>query len=300
MLPGLERLIEDGYVSRRRHPSEDFYILNYTPKTQYEGMWNETTRLCRGLIVDGGGGIRARCFPKFFNYEECSDEVHERLNGGLKFAVSEKMDGSLGILYWIGDRPFVATRGSFESDQAVRANIILSKYDTSGLDRNLTYLFEIIYPENRICVNYGDREELVFLSAYDTESGSEVRPEHPFPAAAEHDLGSDFGVIKRLNLDNKEGFVVRFSDGYRFKIKFEDYVRLHSIIFSVSSRSVWNALRHGQDIPLDELPDEIYQWIRDTKDGLVASYSSMEDEARSTFNGIGELPRKEFAARALE
>lgn len=300
MLQELNRLVEDGYISRRKHPSEDLYILNYTPKTQYEGMWNETTSACRGLIVDGSGNVRARCFPKFFNYEECRDKVHERLGGGLGFSISEKLDGSLGILYWVGQRPFVATRGSFESDQAVRASTMLSKYDMSSLDRSLTYLFEIIYPENRICVDYKGREDLVFLSAYETSSGIEVCPSHPFPAAARHDLGSDFGAIKALNLDNQEGFVVRFDDGYRFKIKFDDYVRLHSVIFSVSTRSIWNALRHGESIDLNDLPDEIYGWIKDVKGQLLESYRFMEDEAVRIFKDIKTSSRKEFASRALD
>lgn len=298
-LPELNRLVEQGYISKRKHPVEDLYILNYTPKTQYEGLWNETTLSCRGLIVDGDGEIKARCFPKFFNYEECLDSVHGRLLRNLAFTVSEKMDGSLGILYWVGDRPFIATRGSFESEQAVRANALLSKYDISSLDRSVTYLFEIIYPENRICVDYKGREDLVFLSAYETASGSEVSPNHPFPSAARYDLGSDFGAIKALNIDNQEGFVVRFEDGYRFKIKFEDYVRLHSVIFSVSTRSIWNALRHGESLDLNDLPDEIYGWIKEVKNELTDSYSSIEQEAIRIFNEIRTPSRKEFASRAL-
>jgi RNA ligase len=300
MLPELNRLLEDGYISKRKHPIEDLYILNYTPKTQYEGMWNQTTSACRGLIVDGHGNIRARCFPKFFNYEECRGEVHERLGGGLKFSISEKMDGSLGILYWVGGSPFIATRGSFESDQAVKANSMLSKYDASSLDKNLTYLFEIIYPENRICVDYKGREDIVFLSAYETASGIEVRTSHPFPEASRNELGSDFGAIKALNLDNQEGFVVRFEDGYRFKIKFEDYVRLHSVIFSVSTRSIWNALRHGEKFNLDGIPDEIYGWIKEVKKELTDAYCVMEMEATKIFNEIKTPLRKEFALRALD
>jgi hypothetical protein len=300
MLPELSRLLEEGYISKRKHPSEDLYILNYTPKTQYEGAWNDTTSACRGLIVDGSGKIRARCFPKFFNYEECKDGVHERLGSGLGFSISEKMDGSLGILYWVGGKPFIATRGSFESDQAIRANIMLSKYDISSLDKNLTYLFEIIYPENRICVDYKGREDLVFLSAYETASGIEVCPSHPFPAAQRHELGSDFVGIKSLNLDNREGFVVRFDDGYRFKIKFEDYVRLHSVIFSVSTRSIWNALRCGDKLNLDDLPDEIYGWIKGVKKELTDAYYTMERDAIRTFNEIRTPSRKEFASKALD
>ena len=48
----LQNLIADGYISKRKHPTEDLFILNYTAKTQYKKKWNKTTRACRGLIVD--------------------------------------------------------------------------------------------------------------------------------------------------------------------------------------------------------------------------------------------------------
>lgn len=297
----MEALIAEGYISRRRHPSEDLYILNYTPKTQYERFWNETTTACRGLIVDGSGGIKARCFSKFFNYEEVSSEVDRRLSSSLPFRAYEKLDGSLGILYWIGDEPFVATRGSFESPQAVRACEMLRSRPRPGLMRNLTYLLEIIYPGNRICVDYGGREDLVLLAAVDTDSGEEVDvSDAPFPVAEEFSLGSDFSSLKSMNVPNREGFVVRFDDGYRFKIKFEEYVRLHSMIFSVSSRTIWNCLKEGEDIPLDALPDEVYRWVEREKSQLESAYASLIGSAEEAFSSLKGLERREFASRALE
>ncbi len=75
------------------------------------------------------------------------------------FDVYEKMDGSLGILYWIDDKPFLATRGAFESEQAIKGTELLRKHQNlNKLNRNYTYLFEIIYPSNRIVVDYGAEE----------------------------------------------------------------------------------------------------------------------------------------------
>jgi RNA ligase len=294
----IDRLVAEGYISRKKHPDLDLFILNYTPRAQYEKLWNEHTRRCRGLIVDGGHNIKARCFEKFFNYEEVPNEVSARR--GQPFEVSEKMDGSLGIIYWSGDTPFVATRGSFESKQALRATEILRrKYGEFKLDPSLTYLLEIIYPENRICVNYGGMEDLVFLAAMETDSGLEVDPPVPFPVAERFPV-ADFSEMKALNLKNREGYVVRFSDGFRFKIKFEEYVRLHGMIFSTSSKTVWSALREEREVSLHELPDELHGWVKACKDELVANYSAIESEASSVFSSIKGLPRKDFAARALE
>jgi RNA ligase len=300
-LNDLDRLISLGYVSRRKHPYHDLFILNYTPKTQYEGLWNDTTISCRGLIVDSNNKIVARCFKKFFNYEEVIGDVNSRLSCGMSFSMTEKMDGSLGILYWIDKQPFIATRGSFDSEQAIKANEILRSKPTDFLDKNLTYLFEIIYPSNRICVDYGNLEDLVLLSAINTESGDEVElNNHPFSFAERIVPEGDFSSIKAKNLPNKEGFVVRFSDGFRFKIKFDEYIRLHSLIFSISSRSIWKYLTEGKSIPLDSIPDEIYTWVKTEEESVKKSYELLVGEARSVFSSIINLPRKEFALEALK
>lgn len=300
MLEDLEGLVADGYITRRRHPSHDLWILNYTPKAQYERLWNETTMSCRGLVVDGYGGIRARCFRKFFNLDEVRGEVEARRGRG--FQTFEKVDGSLGILYWAAGEPMIATRGSFTSEQALRATEMLRRlYPSADLDPDVTLLFEIVYPENRVCVDYGAREELVLLAAFHTESGREIPPPPgPFPFARSFDLGADFDGIRFLNLKNREGFVVRFEDGFRFKVKFEDYVALHSAIFSVSTRSVWNSLRRGLSPADAGLPDEIHSWVREVEAGLIREYAAIESRSAEIFEGIRHLDRREFAAAALE
>lgn len=300
-LEDLDRLVSEGYITRRKHPSEDLFILNYTPKTQYEGFWNETTMSCRGLIVDPSGAIRARCFKKFFNLEEVHHEVVSRTAASMPFKVYDKVDGSLGILYWIGDEPFIATRGSFDSQQARRANEILKSRPRPGLRRDFTYLVEIVYPANRICVDYGSKEDLVLLAVMDTETGGEVFGEPaPFAKTDEISEVSDFSSMKSLNLPNREGFVVRFEDSFRFKIKFEDYVRLHSMIFSVSSRSIWRSMMEGREIPMDMLPDEVYKWVGSERDSIRKEYDIVVGEAERVFSEIRHLDRKDFAARALE
>lgn len=302
MFEDLDDLVEGGYVSRRRHPRLDLWILNYTPRTQYEGLWNDTTRQCRGLIVDSMNRVRSRCFRKFFNLEESRGEVESRLSRGVPYRVFDKVDGSLGITYWDGGRPRIATRGSFTSDQATRANRMLdSAYAEARMNPDLTYLFEIIYPENRICVDYEGMEDLVLLGAIHTESGEEVDPgEIPFPIANEVEPQKDFDGMKSLNLENKEGYVVRFEDSFRFKIKFEDYVALHSAIFSVSTKTIWEALKEGREIPLDRMPDEVYRWARGVETGLRRDYAAVESRASEIFEEIRHLPRREFAGMALE
>ncbi len=111
--------IEKGLISENRHPEDnDVAILNYTQEQQFSGVWDDITRQCRGLIMNvRTGDIIARPFPKFFNYQEHVAKGWPIPNETP--IISEKLDGSLGILYELNGEPWIATRGSFVSDQAL-------------------------------------------------------------------------------------------------------------------------------------------------------------------------------------
>jgi len=69
-LETLHRYYEDGLLYNQTHPTLPLTIWNYTEKVQYEGLWDEVTLQCRGLVTDDNGNIVARPFKKFFNIEE--------------------------------------------------------------------------------------------------------------------------------------------------------------------------------------------------------------------------------------
>jgi len=155
---------------KQTHPTLPLTIWNYTEKVQYEGLWDEVTLMCRGLVTDSEGTIIARPFRKFFNMEEGKHTATS------EFEVYEKMDGSLGIFFYYEGNPVFATRGSFTSDQAIKGREILNKYNWQyGTYEGYTYLFEIIYPENRVVVNYNGLEELIVLGVIETSTGKECK-----------------------------------------------------------------------------------------------------------------------------
>lgn len=294
----LNEMVAQKLVSRKEHPNGNLFIYNYTPKVQYERLWNEATLQARGLILDQDMNFVARPFGKFFNLEEQGVVIPNE-----PFDVFEKLDGSLGILYWVGDEPSIATRGSFESDQAKHATKLLhGKYShtLSKLDRNSTYLFEIIYPENRIVVDYGKMDDLVLLTVIDTQSGEERIEDLGFPIAKKFDGINDLDQLRKLEEENKEGFVIRFKSGLRLKVKFSEYVRLHRIITGVSNVAIWEYLSEGKpmDELLDKVPDEFYDWVKMTTKELTSAYDSILSECMAIFNGgilKGLKTRKEIA-----
>ena len=117
----LNKYISDGLVVKNDHPTLPISIYNYSRTCQYENKWDEITKACRGLILDQEGNVVAKGFDKFFNIEEHKPEEIPN----EPFEVFEKLDGSLGILFWYQGKWILATKGSFTSDQAVRAKEIL-------------------------------------------------------------------------------------------------------------------------------------------------------------------------------
>ncbi len=236
----LIRHINEKLVTVQKHPQADLYIYNYASKVQYEKLWNEITLLTRGLILDAKMNVIARPFGKFFNFDEHKQEDIPN----LPFDLFEKMDGSLGILYWLDDTPFIASRGSFESEQAIKATEILHNryaFTFARLDKKATYLFEIIYPKNRIVVDYGSTEDIFLIAKIDNITGLDMPLEEDlgFLKVKKYDGINDINQLLLLNEENKEGFVVRFKNGFRLKIKFSEYLRLHKIITGVSNIAIW-------------------------------------------------------------
>jgi RNA ligase len=303
----LKNMIDEGFVNVNKHPTHDLFIYNYTPKAQYERAWNEVTLMCRGLILDAEYNIVARPFEKFFNLGEMENQVLPN----EPFEVFEKLDGSLGILYWIGNEAFIATRGSFISDQSAKAtwilrskygNILIADPDKIGreVNKNQTYLFEIIYPENRIVVDYGALEDIVLTAIIDNETGADMPLQNiGFPVVKQYHGVKDITVLKQLEETNREGFVIKFKSGLRYKVKFAEYLRIHRIVTQVSNISLWEYL--SAEMPFDEIldrvPDEFYDWVKATSAGLKAQFETIENQCKTDFKVLET--RKESAAYFL-
>ena len=312
----LNSMIKEGYIKGQTHPTYDLKIYNYTNKAVYEQMWNPATRACRGLVVDGEGIIISRPFPKFFNYGEYKEGT---LDLAQKVYVTDKADGSLGISVPTPDGTIIATRGSFTSDQALWATKWLKTYypDFEAVPY-MTYLWEIIYPENRIVLDYGGDEVLLLLGMVDNETGqyfpgrtglAESIPIEClwYAESVEHfpykTLGEALNAPPRVNA---EGLVVYFPESDTLiKIKQEDYVRLHKLITNLSEKKVWEALRDRDkyyDL-IESLPDEFFPWVKEVSNKLNEQALKIQDKVNWEYMAIlGKLEedheRKDFAELA--
>jgi RNA ligase len=129
----------------------------------------------------------------------------------------------------------LATQRSFSSLKAQRATSILYKKYSHlfpQLKRDRTYIFEAIYPEASVLIDYGDKEDLVLIGVLDNETGHSMELEDiGFPVVEEFTDKlsniANFSELEALNMGNKEGFVVLFEDQQRVKIKFPWYQNVH-------------------------------------------------------------------------
>ena len=319
-LETLNRYYKDGLLYKQTHPSLPLTIWNYTEKVQYEMLWDDVTIQCRGLVTDDAGSIVAKPFPKFFNYEEVIDKGVIPWDSEYIY-VQEKMDGTLGILFNYKDEWIMATRGSFTSDQAIKGlEIIKRNYDLNKFVKEVAYLCEIIYPENRIVVDYGD-ERIIFLGATVPELEFNWTPAKAIfktSGIPEDDIvwskmdtlsNETFKNYQDLNHHNKEGFVIRFyPSNYRVKIKFEEYVRLHKIMTNFSTRNVWETLSNGEDIlsSLVDVPDEFHAKIKVYVDELKGQFNTIENEYKWIFKTIikgldvHNVPKEKYRATFAE
>lgn len=307
--------IKNGLIRVQKHPTQPLDIYNYTERAQFSKKWNKATTLSRGLIVNRETGeIVARPFPKFFNYGELP--VHQKLSLEEPVVVTDKMDGSLGILYWdLHNNLAIATRGSFASDQALHATELLRrKYPAFAPRHGVTYLFEIVYPENRIVVNYQGLDDLVLLGAVDIRSGSVFGPEFDvqwpglrtevFPART---LSEALSLPLR---PGKEGLVVRsLMDGTMVKIKQDDYVQLHRVVTNLNPKTIWERIMEAdltlppevsrREKVLDGLPDEFYEDVWATASMFFTRVSSRIDEAYTVFKKLSPLQHGDLEDRQV-
>lgn len=283
--------IASGLINTTKHPQLPLTIFNYTKRCQYENLWDEYTRMCRGLILNSDNEIVSRPFKKFFNLNEAEETKVENLPAEYP-TFSEKLDGSLGILYPEKESPAIATRGRFDSEYALWATEWIRKKGFSIADfrDDYTYCFEIVYPGSRIVIDYGDRAELILLAVMDNDGIGELDHIHEaqelgLSYAEEYAFTDHEKAITWLNGfkgNEREGLVMKYHNGLRVKIKSDDYRRIHKILTGLTAKDIWESLQQGKSLdPILEIaPDELYDWIRKQESDLMTRKEALFTQAK--------------------
>ena len=225
----------------------DLYIFNYGAAPDFSDPY-----VCeaRGIIIDVvRQEVVCRGFDKFFNFSESYAASIDWESA----KVQEKVDGSIIKLYWydgswrFATNSVINARNSHVSeinanlggvyhnfDELIRAAENYGSIPFEKLDKNATYIFELVSPYNHVVIHYG-KIMLYHTGTRDNRTGQErvedigvIRPaEYSF-----HTLDECISAVKELNRSSrgveKEGFVVVDKDFHRIKIKAPEYLFFHS------------------------------------------------------------------------
>lgn len=310
-LADIQALAQAGFKNWRNygdvHVSEhgDLLLFDYTSQAQFANRWNFFERSARGLIVSRQTGeIVARPFDKFFQWFAGGRKAR-----GHIVTVTEKVDGSLGILYRQQGAYHIATKGSFVGHQAIWATKFLNEhFDLSNLGNEWTLLFEIVYPDNRIILDYGQREDLVLLAARNRFTGDYL-PFFPdlyqlaetygfsLPKVYTFNNVEELLIATGTHENNIEGWVVEFSDGQRFKFKTDRYIELHQALEQVNFRQILAAVAEGRSEKLLALvPDEFLDLVQGWIDEIEATVQAISSRVVTLFLSAPRQSRKEYLA----
>ena len=313
----LEDLILNKRINVQVHPTLPLRIYNYSNMAQFANEWSNEERVCRGLIVGPDDEIIARGPSKFFNYGQPG--VPE-VDMDDTVWVTRKEDGSLGIGWYYEGHYGIATRGSFASDQALHATDMLTDLQKQMIARQgQTQIYEIVYPENRIVLDYGDLDKLIPLGVVTNQTGIiEGRTTSVFIDKKDYEM--TFAEALALPIpDDEEGYVLDVwkteEAGMRIvghiKLKGDRYKELHGAIFGLSERRIWEAIGEGRDMDMfvADLPDELQPWAQGVVDKIIRDRNNLVTSVEMAFNAhqfelhptkIEDAPRGEVARHFVE
>jgi len=305
----IDELIDQGYLMRKFSDDGKLVLFNYSDKCQFDKIWNDITINSRGHIYDAHtGDLVARPFSKFFNLSEFSPEEQKRFLAAKPVSITEKVDGSLGIIYWYDGKWRVNTRGSFASEQSIKATEMLKKHDLSMVPHDYTILAEIIYPENRIVIDYGKEEKFVLLAIFDKSVGELPRKlVEKINQDLKMELVKEFTITPEQMFEwqethrelDQEGFVALYKGGERVKFKSKRYFEVAKLLANLTYKNLCGSMKDGK---VDEeliltIPEEFCTELREMVAYLEKAYFDTRTAVLEECKKVQGVPRKEIAAR---
>ena len=275
----------------------------------YDGLMNE----CRSVVIDfRKEELVLVPFRKFRNLNECNETSEARIRELLRDAkiveFADKLDGSMqsarfydGRLVMSGSRS-IDRNSSYRLDNGYRFIESHENYIRMLRDHpHLTFVFEYIFPDDIHVVDYSDREQgLYLIGIRDVTNGREY---HYFEVRefaemygtlttimSETALDDAMEFLKNVDGKEKEGFVLNI-DGFRVKLKSDDYVNIHNSIWEIQNDNVlFQAVKNDViDDTIAKLPKSMVDEVIRKRDLIVEFARNRERTAREYLERMSEL-----------
>lgn len=312
-----------------KHP--DWYIFKYSQfATDFS---NQLCKACRGVVLKiNDNVISPVCVPfqKFFNFGEGNAA---KIDWNNPVEISLKYDGCLIKLSKFNGEVNFFTNGSMDTNiiasEAITSGLINSgktfqqliddmvfKYNAfdwvKNIPENITFMFELIGPDNRIIVDYKEPDLILHgcyvypendpktWYEYDAKSAKK-KYNVPFNTPELYYFKNIDEVINELNSwkKDKEGVVIRDVNFNRIKIKSEQYRALKFVKGEngFSDKSLYTAYFNGT------LDDAVSVWeeVKDKAKNLKSRIKSVENLIKEKYQiaasarDVEKLDKKQVA-----
>ena len=230
------KLVVDGY---------NVSIFNYRLAMYSDFIDNKAFEM-RGLTFifneDGSLFKRYLLLHKFFNLNQVPESQYSLVSNYVIKSIYNKEDGSVASFIRLPNGNIVGkSKMSFESEQALGMNRLynsnsdLKIFVDWSLDNDLVAVFEYVAPTNRIVLKYSD-EELILLRLRDNKTGEYLDlSKYSDKIGSVKVAPSDVGTLDELvelshSVEDKEGWIIEFTNGLFIKIKTAWYCELHGLL----------------------------------------------------------------------
>lgn len=236
VLPAIQG--RDEFVVAER---EGYTVINYNVMMADSFDCN-IRRECRGIIFDSKtGDIIRRPFHKFFNVNERAETQDNVIDLSRPNAILEKLDGSMIAPFIVDGKMIWGTKmGSTDVakpvEDFVARNPIYADFALGCLSSGLTPIFEWCSRKQRIVLDYNE-DQLILTAIREIESGEywthQEMLEHAefynIPIVRQFEPQTDMKAFLEYvrDLEDLEGFIVRFHDGHMLKLKCLWYLQIH-------------------------------------------------------------------------
>jgi hypothetical protein len=275
-------------------------LFNYTPQAHNvlhdvaggDG-WTTSLRLMRGLVYSyetagevTGVKLTSRSFRKFFNRDEVPSSTVSNITqiaGCEPVMMQRKEDGAMLQYFMHNGKLCATTRGRIETAYVDAA---LGLFDQKSFDAAMhtcklysvdlmTIVVELVHPISRVHVDYGGKESIYLLAAYD-KSGNEIGSDVleriimkcreagnnsiSLPERRSMTIEQVIEEVWRRDIHNNEGWVACIGEGpdaQRIKFKYVNYIG-EMVKSKLSYKYLMNCMVNERlDKMLITLPEEI-------------------------------------------
>jgi RNA ligase len=302
---------------------EGYTVINYNV------MMSDTfdcniRRECRGIIFDTESGeILRRPYHKFFNVNEREETQDNVVDLSRPHAILEKLDGSMIAPFVVNDQLIWGTKmGATEVAEPVEDFVLLhenySQFARFLIRRGYTPIFEWCSRKQRIVLDYKE-DQLILTAIRDLTTGrymswdlvTNTADQYFIPVVGkwETGIGMDNKTMKGFidyvrDLEDVEGFVVRFNDGHMLKLKCDWYVQIHKAKEKILQDR--NIVELILDDKLDDVKAHLPQEDRDRLTAFEIQFNlAVSDAVFMLANDLGwiraeNIGRKTFALERAE